>query len=93
MADALSRMFDGNSPETPEVMCANLLNSLPLVFSSLEEHQKGDAFCENLRGKIQGKGAEAKVFHVHKGFICYFPRRAKRRRWVLPPPPFTADVA
>ena len=42
VADALSRMFEGDRGENPEAMCAGLIQSLPLVYSSLEEHQKGD---------------------------------------------------
>jgi hypothetical protein len=33
--------------------CVALLKSLPLVYPSLEEHQKQDPFCVDLRGKIQ----------------------------------------
>jgi hypothetical protein len=49
VADALSRMFEGDCWETPEMKCAALLQSLPLVYSSLEEHQRQDAFCTDLR--------------------------------------------
>jgi hypothetical protein len=50
VAEALSRMFEGVSEEVPEVSCAALLESLPLVYSSLEEHQREVAFCKSLRG-------------------------------------------
>jgi hypothetical protein len=85
VADALSRMFEGQHFECPELMCASMLDSLPLVYSSLQEQQKNDAFCENLRKKVEGKEASAKNFQLHKGLLCFFPRRAKRRRWVVPP--------
>ena len=39
VADALSRMFDGNSGESPEMNCAALRQPLLLVYS-LGEHQK-----------------------------------------------------
>ena len=48
VADALSRMLEGESQETPEMKCAALLQSLPLVYSSLEEHQRQDVFCTDL---------------------------------------------
>jgi len=35
VADALSRMFEGHCPENPEILCASLMDSLPLVYSSL----------------------------------------------------------
>jgi hypothetical protein len=49
VADALSRMFEGECSEILEGTCASLMQSLPLVYSSLEEHQKTDAFCKGLR--------------------------------------------
>jgi hypothetical protein len=85
VADTLSRMFDGTCPETPEAVCATMLGLLPLVYSSLEEHQKGDALCRDIAGKVQRKEAGATNFQVHKGLVCYFPKRARRRRWVVPP--------
>jgi len=45
VADALTRMFDKNSGETPEMNCAALWQSLPLVYSSLGKHQKEDSFA------------------------------------------------
>jgi len=38
VADALSRVFEGNTCESPEVICDTLLESLSLVYSSIEEH-------------------------------------------------------
>jgi hypothetical protein len=42
VADALSRMFEKEVVETPELSCAVLRESLPLVYSSLEEQQRDD---------------------------------------------------
>jgi hypothetical protein len=39
VADALSRMFEGHKDDSPEMACVSLLEGLPLVYSSLEEHQ------------------------------------------------------
>jgi len=85
VADALSRMFEGQTFESPEMICANLLNSLPLVYYSLYEHHKDDVFCQDLRKKVEGKEASGKNFQIYKDLLCYFPRSAKRRRWVVPP--------
>jgi hypothetical protein len=49
VADALSRMFEGQVPETPEKAYMGLLQSLPLVYSSVSDHQKQDPFCVDLR--------------------------------------------
>ena len=85
VADALSRMFDGESSENPEVLCAAMLDSLPLVYSSLLEHQNSDAFCQALRRKIDGDEPGGGNFCVHKVALCYLPNRARRRRSVVPP--------
>ena len=84
LADAPSRMFEGARAEAPEMVCATLLESLPLVYSSLEEHQKEDALCKDLREKIQNGQGGVDNFPVHKGLLCYRPKRAGRRRWVVP---------
>jgi hypothetical protein len=55
VADALSRMFEGQCPETPELICTGILGSLPLVYSSLLEHQRNSVFCEDLRKRVENK--------------------------------------
>ena len=67
----------------PEMVCAVMLQSLPLVYSSLEEHQAEDEFCKDLKRKIETNPAAVNIFHIHKNLVC-FPNRAKRRRWVVP---------
>ena len=84
VADALSRMFDGHSSESPEIVCATMLSSLPLVYSSLQEHQKDDVLCQDLRGKVENKEAAADNFCIHNGLLCYSPKKGRRRRWVVP---------
>ena len=43
------------------------------------------AFCNDLRGKVESKEASGKNFCMHNGALCYFPKKARRRRWVVPP--------
>jgi hypothetical protein len=52
VADALSRIFEGKAEKRPEVTCAVLLESLPLVYSSLPRYQADDPFCKAMRAKI-----------------------------------------
>ena len=85
VADGLSCMFDGNSGENVEVTCGALLESLPLVYSSLKEQQENDVFCMEVLKKIQDKQTGVENFQVHKGLLCYFLKRSKRRRYVVPP--------
>ena len=84
VADALSRMFEGHSPEDPAALCGMMMNSLPLVYSSLKEHQDNDEFCKDLRGGIERKDNAANKFQIHNQLLCYFPRGARRRRYVVP---------
>jgi hypothetical protein len=84
VADALSRMFDRQVPETLERAYVILLQSLPLVYSSLSDHQKKDPFCVDLRARILGGQEVASEFQLSKELLCYQPLRAKRRRFVIP---------
>jgi len=77
VADALSRVFEGKSRAT-------LLESLPLVYSSIERHQTDDSFCKELKEKILAGLPAVDKFRLHKNLVCFFPKRAKRRRWVVP---------
>ena len=79
VADALSRMFEGHTPEDPEMICGMMINSLPLVYSSLKEHQGDDEFCKGLREGIERKDSAASKFQIHNQLLCYFPRGARKR--------------
>ena len=85
VADALSRVFEGTAPHSPQMLCTVVLESLPLVYSSLEEHQRQDPYCEDIRQRIASNSADVGNFRVHKNLVCFMPRGAKRRRWVVPP--------
>jgi len=69
VADALSRMFEGDCGNTPEVNCVALLVSLPLVYSLLEDHQKEDSFCKDLRDKIQVGQGGVDNFQVERSVV------------------------
>jgi hypothetical protein len=66
------------------MICATLIKSLPLVYSSIAEHQAGDPFCEDLRQKIVTRQGGMDNFHIHRDLVCFYPKGAKRRRWVVP---------
>ena len=61
-----------------------MLQSLPLVYSSLEENQAEDEFCKDLKRKIETNPAAVNNFHIHKKLVRYSSRRDKCRRWVVP---------
>jgi hypothetical protein len=52
VADALSRNYEGTSGDVPELNCATFCQSLPLLYSSLEQHQSENPYCRNLRDKL-----------------------------------------
>jgi len=72
VADALSPMFEGNAGEIPEVSCAALWQSLPLVYSSLGTHQKEDAYCIDLMNKLHANPESVDSFQVWKEGVALF---------------------
>jgi hypothetical protein len=84
VADALSRMFEGISEETPVARCASLMESLPLVYSSLEEHQKVDPWSKKVLEDVPINGGQDSKFQISRNLLFYWPKGAKRRRWVVP---------
>jgi hypothetical protein len=77
-------MFEGHIEEGPEMACASLLEGLPLVYSSLEEHQGEDEFCKATKEGVLKNEKGYEKYQLHKGLLCYCPKGAQRRRWVVP---------
>lgn len=73
VADALSQVFEGQPGESPEMTCAVLLESLLLVYCSIEEHQTTDPLCTTLRQKIKAGQVGADNFQIHTNLLCFFP--------------------
>jgi hypothetical protein len=69
VADALSRMYTEEAIEDVEGISGALLESLPLAYSSLEQHQKQDEFCKKIQEEIQEKRASAVGFQIHRGLL------------------------
>ena len=55
-----------------------------MVYSSILQYQADDPLCKDLNVKIEAGQAAAKKFFVHKNIIFYFPKNARRRKWVVP---------
>jgi len=70
--------------EGPELTCASLLESLPLVYSSIESHKADDPFCKDVKAKLVADPAGVDKFSICKNLLFYYPKGAKRRRWVVP---------
>ena len=72
VANARSQNFEGDSCENSSTNCVALLQSLPLVYSSLEEHQLQDPFCVHFRDKAGQAGVDN--FQMSRGILCYYPK-------------------
>lgn len=83
VADVLSLIFEDKFPETPERDYVVLLQSRFLVYSSLEDHQKEDAFRVHHLPKIQAGPVFADQYQLFKRLLCDYGNRAKRRRFVV----------
>ena len=71
VADALSRIFEGKDCGSPVLTCASLLESLPLVYSSIDSHQADDPFHKYVRAKLFTDPAKEDKFTVCKNLLCY----------------------
>jgi hypothetical protein len=84
VADALSHMFEGMPVVPSDGTYLASLQSLPLIYSSLGDHQKSDPFCVDLRARIETRQEAVDNFQIFKDRLSYFPPRAQRRRYVVP---------
>ena len=71
VADALSRVFEGEVQEYQEMVCAAVSESLPLVYSSLEKHQTNDQLCSDVRRKIATNSEGVEKFKARKNLVCF----------------------
>jgi hypothetical protein len=84
VADALSRMFEETPVEVPESSCTAIWQSLPLVYASLGQHQLEDQYCKVLRDRLCANPGSVDSFQISRDLLCFHPKKAKRRRWVIP---------
>ena len=60
-----------------------VLQGLPLGYTSLEEAQKKDTWCKSVIKDLENGGVNKQKFTVHKKLLCYYPKGAKARRYVV----------
>jgi hypothetical protein len=84
VADALSRMFEWDCGGNVEGQCVTLIQLLPLVYSSLEEHHKEDTWCNQILDQIRADPSQGGRYSMCRNLLCYYPKGAKRRRWLVP---------
>ena len=83
VADAFWRIFEGIRAEDPEQVCATLLESLPRVYASLEEHKKEDPLCKDLWQKIRTGQGGVENFQIHIVLVRYCLKQVGSRRWMV----------
>ena len=78
VADSLSRMFEEHEVTDQEQGLLAMNQGLPLVYTSLEEHQREDPVCKDLFEALKKGGPTATKFRLHNNLLCYQPRGAKQ---------------
>jgi hypothetical protein len=61
-----------------------MMQELPVVYSSLEENQRDDSWCKELTEALKKGDPKVTKFRLHKNLLCYQPKGAKTRRYVVP---------
>jgi len=84
VADTLSRMFEGQESLIPDQENLAVLQGLPLVYTSLEEAQKKDPWCNSVIEDLKKGGVNKHKFTVHNKLLCYYPKGAKVSRYAVP---------
>jgi len=65
-------------------MLLAIIQGLPLVYASLEEHQKEDPLCKDVLEALKRGDPGATKFQLHNSLLCYQPKGTKNRRYVAP---------
>jgi hypothetical protein len=71
-------MFEGQEVTDQEGLLA-MIQGLPLVYTSLEEHQKEDPLCKDLLEALKRGDKTVTKFQLHNNLLCYQPKGAKTR--------------
>jgi len=54
------------------------------VYSSLGQHQLEDRYYKDLRDRLNADPESVDSFQIRRDMLCFYPKKAKRRRWVVP---------
>jgi hypothetical protein len=79
VADLLSRMFERHEVTDLEEGLLAMIQGLPLVYTSLEEHQRDDSLCKDLLEALKKGDPTVTKFRLHNNLLCYQPKGVKHR--------------
>ena len=71
VADDLSRMFEDESSENPEIICSTMLGLVAFDIFVFPRVSGNDAFCNDLRGKVEIEEASAKFLHAQRRTVLF----------------------
>jgi hypothetical protein len=74
-----SQMFEGREVTDQKKGLLAMVQGLPLVYTSLEEHQREDPLCKDLLEALKRGDPPATKFRLHNSLLCYQPKGAKNR--------------
>jgi hypothetical protein len=55
-----------------------VIQGLPLVYTSLEEHQREDPWCKELTETLRKGDPKVPKFRLHNSLLCYQPKRSRQ---------------
>jgi len=61
-----------------------MIQGLPIVYTSLEEHQREDPLCKDLLEALKRGDLTVTKFRLQNNLLCYQLKGAKTRRYVAP---------
>jgi len=79
VADSFSRIFEGRELTDQEEWLLAMIQGLPLAYTSLDEHQKGDHFCKDALEALKRGDPTANQFWFHKYSVLSTERHQKER--------------
>jgi len=78
VADSLSRMFNEHEVTDQEEGLLAMIQGLPLVYTSLEEHQNEDPLCRDMLEALKRGNPAATKIRLHNNLTCYQPKCVKQ---------------
>jgi hypothetical protein len=82
VADCLTRQYE--DLQDANTFSGLILGHLPEAFQSIQQHQKKDAFCNNIYQKVVQADLTVKNFKLLNFTLVYQTSRVRSQRYLLP---------